>query len=371
MAGDPAGAGVGGGSAEGCDEGGGSEEAGCRAGGAWRRLGGGQSLRRGHQGLSPIADAAAEESGGAGAAGALSRQDGRRRRSQADARRARRRSGTNRACWRCRSSAILALQSGDFAGAVDAYDKLLAKAPANVDARMALLDALKGLKRRRRRKSAHARHGAGAKAQDRAQGRRRPAASRRGGSSRCSSTAMLPRIFTRGQAPFWPMGNPQRRRRCARARPSAAHADLEEAQYLLGLTYVNPDIGRRRRPEGLAARAPVKEAQLALGVDAYESGDLDEANKRLKGAARWTAVSSGPTTSSGWSARAGRDGQAKRRGKAARIDPKSELGHWASTKLQVLTGDVHAFAEGQVIDSVVGNRHRPGDRRAGAGAWAG
>ena len=38
----------------------------------------------------------------------------------------------------------LALQSGDFAGAVDAYDKLLAKSPTNVDARMALLDALKG-----------------------------------------------------------------------------------------------------------------------------------------------------------------------------------------------------------------------------------
>jgi predicted Zn-dependent protease len=34
-----------------------------------------------------------------------------------------------------------------------------------------------------------------------------------------------------------------------------------------------------------------------------------------------------------------------------RIDPKSELGKWASTKLQVLTGNVNAFAEGQVIDS--------------------
>ena len=63
---------------------------------------------------------------------------------------------------------------------------------------------------------------------------------------------------------------------------TAAHADLEEAQYLLGLTYVNPDIGRRADAKNAWRRAPhVKEAQLALGVDSYESGDLDEAQKAL------------------------------------------------------------------------------------------
>src|SRR5439155_558173 len=115
----------------------------------------------------------------------------------------------------------LALQSGDYNAAVEAFDKLLAKAPSNIDAKAALVDALKGWK-----------------------------------------------------------------------------------------------------------RAPkIKEAQLALGTDAYEGGDLDEAEQRLKGATAIDANYQAAYYQLGlvYKERGDSDGARKAWSTAARINPRNEL----------------------------------------------
>jgi predicted Zn-dependent protease len=134
----------------------------------------------------------------------------------------------------------------------------------------------------------------------------------------------------------------------------AKHADLEEAQYLLGVAFATPELAKKDEARKAWKRAPhVKEAQLSLGVDAYEGGDLDEAVKRLQGAATLDASYQAAYYQLGLVFK--EQGEtAKARAawqKAAAIDPRSELGKWAATKLQVLTGNVNALAEGQVIDS--------------------
>jgi predicted Zn-dependent protease len=132
------------------------------------------------------------------------------------------------------------------------------------------------------------------------------------------------------------------------------HADLEEAQYLLGVAYAHPELGKRADARKAWKRAPhVKEAQLQLGVDAYEGGELDEALAALQ-----AAVAIDPVYQAGHyqlglvlHERGETDGAKKAWQSAIRIDPRSDLGRWASTKLQMLTGEVHALSEGQVIDA--------------------
>jgi predicted Zn-dependent protease len=132
------------------------------------------------------------------------------------------------------------------------------------------------------------------------------------------------------------------------------HADLEEAQYLLGLAYASPDVGKRAEARKAWKKAAhVKEAQLQLGVDAYEGGDLDEAAAALQ-----QAVTIDPGYQAGHyqlglvlQERGDSDGAKKAWQSAIRIDSRSDLGRWASTKLQMLTGEVRALAEGQVIDA--------------------
>jgi predicted Zn-dependent protease len=245
----------------------------------------------------------------------------------------------------------LALQSGDYAGAVDAYDKLLAKSPSNVDARMALLDALKGLSDTGDTK-AQARGLELAK-------KMKTEAKADAGQQRHAEELVA--MFTYGDAAkdlgdgkrMLAMGDPKGAV-VALERAVGKHADLEEAQYLLGLAYANPEVGKKDDARKAWKKAThVKEAALALGVDAYEGGDLDEAIKRLKGAAALDAsyqaayYQLGLVYKEQGETAAARDAWSK----AARIDPKSDLGKWASTKLQVLTGNVNSFAEGQVIDS--------------------
>ena len=245
----------------------------------------------------------------------------------------------------------LALQSGDYATAVDAYDKLLAKAPTNLDARVALLDALKGLSdggddkaRARGLELANAlktdRH-ADATAQRHAE--ELVAQLQYGDAAKDLSDGK--RMLSMGDA---------KGAAAALQRAVGKHAELEEGQYLLGLAYATPDVGKKDDARKAWKKAPhVKEAQLSLGVDAYEGGDLDEALKRLKGAAALDAsyqaayYQLGLVFKEQGELAAARDAWQK----AARIDPKSELGKWAATKLQVLTGNVNALAEGQVIDS--------------------
>jgi predicted Zn-dependent protease len=245
----------------------------------------------------------------------------------------------------------LALQSGDFAAAVEAYDKLLAKAPTNSDARVALLDALKGLS------------DAG---DDKARARGMELAQKLQTDPRLDATQRrhaeeLIALLQYGDAArdlsdgkrLLSMGDP-RGAVTALERAIGKHADLEEAQYLLGLAYANPEVGKKDDARKAWKKAPhVKEAQLSLGIDAYEGGDLDEAVKRLEGAAgldtsyQAAYYQLGLVYKEQGETAAARDAWQK----AARIDPKSDLGRWASTKLQVLTGNVNALAEGQVIDS--------------------
>jgi predicted Zn-dependent protease len=135
---------------------------------------------------------------------------------------------------------------------------------------------------------------------------------------------------------------------------TAAHGDLEEAQYLLGLAYATPEINKHGDAKKAWKRAPhVKEAQLALGVDAYESGELEESVRALKAALALDAAFQAAHYQLGLVLHENGDLDGARAAwtRAVALDPRSELGRWASTKLQVLTGDVHALAEGQVIDS--------------------
>ncbi len=245
----------------------------------------------------------------------------------------------------------LALQSGDFAGAIDAYDKLLGRSPTNVDARVALLDALKG-----------ASDGGDEKARARGlelAGKLKTDPKLDAQQQRHAEELVA--MFQFGDAAkdladgkrLLAMGDPKAAV-AALERAVGKHADLEEAQYLLGLAYANPDVAKKDEARKAWKKAPhVKEAALALGVDAYEGGDLDEAVKRLKAAAALDGAYQAAYYQLGLVYREQGDNAGARDAwsKAARIDPKSELGKWASTKLQVLTGNVNALAEGQVIDS--------------------
>jgi predicted Zn-dependent protease len=245
----------------------------------------------------------------------------------------------------------LAVQAGDYAAAVAAYDKLLARTPGSIDARAGLLDALKGLS-----------DGGDEKA------RARGLALARGLAVDAHADATLQRRAEEAEAAFQ-YGDAARDlvdgkrllaagdakgAAAALARAVAKHADLEEAQYLLGLAWAAPDVAKKDDARQAWRRAPhIKEAQLALGVDAYEGGDLDEAVKRLKSAAALDEAYQAAHYQLGLVYKEQGEVKAARAAwqKAAAIDPKSELGRWAATKLAVLTGNIDALAEGQVIDS--------------------
>jgi predicted Zn-dependent protease len=245
----------------------------------------------------------------------------------------------------------LALQSNDFAGAVEAYDKLLAKAPTNIDARSGLLDALKGLSDGGDEKArARGMELAGKlKTEPRADAALQRHAEELVAQFQYGDAA---KDLTDGKR-MLSMGDPKGAV-TALERAVGKHAELEEAQYLLGLAYANPDVGKKDDARKAWKKAAhVKEAQLALGTDAYEGGDLDEAIKRLKGAAGLDASYQAAYYQLGLVFKEqGENAKAKEAWqKAASIDPRSDLGKWASTKLQVLTGNVNSLAEGQVIDS--------------------
>jgi predicted Zn-dependent protease len=143
-------------------------------------------------------------------------------------------------------------------------------------------------------------------------------------------------------------------RRGRAARVASAHADLEEAQYLLGMAYASPEVARKEDARKAWRKAPhVKEAQLALGVDAYEGGDLDDAARRLAAAVAVDDAYQPAHYQLGLVLREKGDNDGARRAwsRALQIDPRSELGRWAATKLQLLTGEIRSLAEGQVIDS--------------------
>ncbi|MSP59067.1 MAG: tetratricopeptide repeat protein [Myxococcales bacterium] len=245
----------------------------------------------------------------------------------------------------------LALAAGDFAGAASAYDQAIARGGNATDARVGLLDALAGLAKR----------GDGA-----ARTRALDLAARLKIDRLVDRTAQrhaeeVEAVLTWGDAAqdFIAAKNKlaagdARGAIAALLRVVAAHPEIEEAQYLLGVACASPEIARRDEARRAWRKAPhVKEALFALGVDAYEGGDLDEAALRFQAA----LASDGDYQAAHYQIglvhkERGEIPEAKRAwARAAAIDPKSELGRWASTKLQVLTGNVHSLAEGQVLDS--------------------
>jgi predicted Zn-dependent protease len=245
----------------------------------------------------------------------------------------------------------LALAAGDFAAAVVAYDKLLARAPGQLEARLALIEALlklsdsgDGAARARGLELARA-----LAAEPRADSQQRRRAEEALATFQYGEAA---RDVTEGKRLL--AGGDAKGALVALARAVAQHPELEEAEWLLGVAYATPEVGQKEEARKAWRKAAhIKQAQLALGVDAYEAGDLDQALTRLKAAtaldgayqAAWYQL--GLVYKEEGETRAAREAWAT----AARLDPKSDLGRWASTKLQVLTGNVNALAEGQVIDS--------------------
>ncbi len=243
----------------------------------------------------------------------------------------------------------LALAAGDFAAAAQAFEKLAARAPRDGDAQICLLDALAGLAK----KGDAAAKARGIELAVRLKVGPWPEAQHH--------AAELEAVLKFGDAgedlliarSKIAMGD-VRGAIAVLERVVGKNPGLEEAQALLGTAYASPDVGRRDDARKAWKRAPhVKEALLALGVDAYEGGDLDDAERRLKDAIALdgkyqeafyqlglVAKERGdiPAAKSAWST-------------AKSIDPSSELGRWAATKLQVITGQIDSLAEGQVLDS--------------------
>ncbi len=134
----------------------------------------------------------------------------------------------------------------------------------------------------------------------------------------------------------------------------AADPAIEEAQYLLGMAYLTPGIGKRKDAKAAFGRAPkVKEARLALGIDALEEGDLDSAAEQLGAAIALDSKLQAAHYHLGLVEKERghtREAQgAFQRAIACGAD--TALGKQSSTKLQLLTGQVRALSEAQVIDA--------------------
>jgi predicted Zn-dependent protease len=245
----------------------------------------------------------------------------------------------------------LAMQAGDLAKAVAVYDKLIAKQPDNVDAKLALLEALRAL---------------ADKGDAAARARALELAGKLKTDPRADQVAQrraeeLEGILRYGDAGKDVIDGKQRLaagdakgaidslERAVKAKP-----ELEEAQYLLGLAYAQTTPPRKDDArKAFKKAAHVKEAQLELGRDAYESDELDEAVRRLEAAIALDASYQAAYYQLGLVYHEqGKNAEAKKAWtRAQAIAPGSELGKWAATKLSLVTGNVNALEEGQVVDS--------------------
>jgi predicted Zn-dependent protease len=142
----------------------------------------------------------------------------------------------------------------------------------------------------------------------------------------------------------------------------ASQPELEEAHYLLGLCLGNPVADRVEEATAEFRRAPhVKEAMLQLGLAELESGELEEARRRLEAAVAldptfgepyyhlgltWLELQAEPRVDAE-QARA----EARRAfEKLVALAPDSPLARRAASKLQLLSGEVRALDEGEVLD---------------------
>jgi len=142
----------------------------------------------------------------------------------------------------------------------------------------------------------------------------------------------------------------------------AAQPSLEQAHYLLGLCLSSPVVDRQAEAAAAFRRAPhVKEAMLQLGLAELEAGELEEARRRLEAAIAldptfgepyyhlgltWLELQTEPRADAEH-ARA----EARRAfEKLVSLAPDSPLARRAASKLQLLSGDVRALDEGEVLD---------------------
>jgi predicted Zn-dependent protease len=141
----------------------------------------------------------------------------------------------------------------------------------------------------------------------------------------------------------------------------AKKPDLEQAQYLLGLTMASPVVDDLDGAIAAWRKAPgVKEARLQLGVVAYEDDDAAQAIEQLE-----RAVALDPRYVEAWYQlglvsiqliderdREGNLARARRAFEQVKaLAPKSKLAEQAASKLQLLTGQVQFLSESEVIDT--------------------
>lgn len=141
---------------------------------------------------------------------------------------------------------------------------------------------------------------------------------------------------------------------------TADSPELEQAQYLLGVALASPVVDDIDGALAAWRRAPsVKQARLRLGVFAFEDDDSPEAIEQLE-----AALAIDPEYAEAWynlglvhmQQIGARDEDHRRVAvqafrKAMALAPKSRLGERASSKLQLLTGQVNYLAESEVIDT--------------------
>ncbi|MBN2496854.1 MAG: tetratricopeptide repeat protein [Deltaproteobacteria bacterium] len=141
--------------------------------------------------------------------------------------------------------------------------------------------------------------------------------------------------------------------------------ELEEAHYLLGTTLASPVLNRFEDAVEQWSKAPhVKEARLQLGMWCYEEDELEEAVEHLEAAVALDPRYVEPYYHLGlvYSEIRAAPGRSDEAGKAAAkaqaafqkvlsLAPKSALASRAHSKLQLLSGQVYALNEGEVIDT--------------------
>jgi predicted Zn-dependent protease len=132
------------------------------------------------------------------------------------------------------------------------------------------------------------------------------------------------------------------------------YPEIEEAQYLLGMAYVVPEIGRRGEAMRAWSKAPsVKEAQMHLALELHNDGDLKNAETRFRAALKldgnyqeaWYLL--GELYAEKGDQDAARDAWQK----ALAVDENTPTGRWAQTRLNLDAGNVEEpFEEGEVVD---------------------
>jgi beta-barrel assembly-enhancing protease len=144
--------------------------------------------------------------------------------------------------------------------------------------------------------------------------------------------------------------------------------EIEEAQFLLGMAYSHPDINRRAEAfKSWQKAVGHKGAQLHLGLEFHNDGDLKNAEASLR-----KAIALDAKYQEAWyhlgmvlEERDDEQGATQAYTKARDIDPKSEAGKWARTKVILFTGNnFETYAEGEIVDPATEQAlgHRVGQR---------